>query len=171
MTPTWPTVAATGHRPQHLDPGQRAWVRAELRRVVLKLRDQHGLQVGISGMAIGTDLWWADELVRADVALWAHVPFPQQWEPWLPVQRDEWHRLHDLAAKVTTYGDRYDVRLLHARNDGMLAAANAVVAVHKAGKTTGGTASAVQKARQRGLPVVNIDPERRTVTGPARRAA
>lgn len=73
---TWPIVMVTGHRPQHLSPGVRPWVRAELERLALKLRDEHGTATGISGMAVGADLWWADAVVKAGLRLWAHVPFP-----------------------------------------------------------------------------------------------
>lgn len=162
--PTWDTVSATGHRPQHLTTDERLWVRGELARITVKLRDHHGMTTGVSGMALGTDLWWAGELVTAEVDLWAHVPFPQQPDPWKPTDRAEWRRLLSLAKPVTTYGDAYDVKLLHARNDGMLDVSAAVVAVLKGSKTSGGTASAVRKARRRRLPLVHLDPERRTIT-------
>lgn len=163
--PVWETVAATGHRPQHLSKPQRAWIVAELPRIVAKLRDEHGMTVGVSGMALGVDLWWAAALVDADVSLWAHVPFPQQPGVWpSAADRAEWRRLCDLAVEVTVYGDRYDIRHLHARNDGMLRVANAVVAVHKRSKSDGGTASAVRKARDLGRPIVLLDPEHKTVT-------
>ncbi|MCW6003928.1 hypothetical protein K1W54_04930 [Micromonospora sp. CPCC 205371] len=162
---TWETVAASGHRPQHLlGFGETDWVRAELARVAVKLRDEHGMTTGVSGMAIGTDLWWAAAVVDAGVKLWAPIPFPHPPDPWRPEDRDEWRRLRRAADVVTLYGDAYDVRLLHARNDGMLAAADAVVAVWKPSKTSGGTASAVRKAQAMGLPIVHLNPERRTVT-------
>jgi uncharacterized phage-like protein YoqJ len=160
----WPTVMVTGHRPQHLMTVETDWVKAEVSRVVVKLRDEHGMTCGISGMAIGTDLWWAAAVVNAGVRLWAHIPFPGQPDRWRQADRAEWVRLRDLADEVTLYGTAYDVRLLHARNDGMLAAADAVVAVWKPSKTSGGTASAVRKARAMGLLVVHLNPERRTVT-------
>ncbi|WP_165947283.1 SLOG family protein [Micromonospora sp. 15K316] len=160
----WEVAAATGHRPQHLTAEERRWIRAELKRIAVKLRDEHGTATGVSGMALGTDLWWADETDTAGMKLWAHVPFPQQPNPWRDEDKTEWRRLLDRAAKVTTYGDHYDVKLLHARNDGMLAAGSVIVAVHKRSKTTGGTASAVRKAERLGLPIIRIDPERRTVT-------
>jgi uncharacterized phage-like protein YoqJ len=162
--PQWTTVSATGHRPQHLSTAEGQWVRTELAHVVQKLRDAHAMETGISGMAIGADMWWAEELLSAGVRLWAHVPFPQQPDRWPPAERARWRRLLDQAAQVTTYGDAYDVCLLHERNDGMLAYSQAVVAVWKRSKTTGGTASAFRKARRRGLPIVHLDPERRTVS-------
>lgn len=160
----WPAVSATGHRPQHLAPAAREWVRGEMGRIAAKLRDHHGMTVGISGMALGADMWWAACLVDAGVDLWAHVPFPQQADPWRPADRDEWNRLLRVAKKLTTYGGYYDVKTLHARNDGMLKASAAVVAVHDPAKTSGGTASAVRKATAAGLPIIHVDPAARTVT-------
>jgi hypothetical protein len=160
----WPTVSATGHRPQHLDLGVHGWVRDELARLAGKLRTEHGLTLGISGMAIGTDLWWADALCRAGVPFEAHVPFPQQPKPWDGPDQAEWHRLVGLAARTVTYGADFDVKLLHARNDGMLRASSAVVAVHLPAKRTGGTASAVRKAAAMRLPIIHINPAARTTT-------
>jgi len=160
----WPTVMVTGHRPQHLSPDVRPWVRAELQRLALKLRDAHGMTTGVSGMAIGADLWWADAVVRAGVPLWAHVPFPQQPERWPAKDRAEWQRLLGLAVKTTTYGPDFDVKLLHARNDGMLQAADLAVAVHLPAKRLGGTASAVRKATALGLPIIHVNPTARTTT-------
>lgn len=162
---TWATVAVTGHRPQHLlGVGETDWVRAELARVVAKLRDEHGMTCGISGMAIGTDLWWAAAVVEAGLKLSAHIPFPQQPDRWRQADREEWARLRYAADQHTLYGTAYNVRLLHARNNGMLAAADAVVAAWKPSKTSGGTAGAVRKAQAMGLPIVHLNPERRTVT-------
>lgn len=164
----WPTVMVTGHRPQHLNPDVHDWVRSELARLAVKLRDEHGMTVGVSGMAIGADLWWADSVVEAGMRLHAHVPFPQQSAKWRPEDRAEWERLCRVAWKLKTYGGRYDVGFLHARNDGMLAETVAgegvVVAVHLPAKTGGGTASAVRKAIEHGMPIIHVNPETRTTT-------
>ena len=161
---TWPTVMVTGHRPQHLPRDVHGWVRAELNRLAVKLRGEYGMTAGISGMAIGADLWWADALVTNGIPLWAHIPFPQQSKPWPQAARNEWERLLRVARKLTTYGGRYDVKFLHARNDGMLREADAVIAVLLPGKTSGGTASAAQKATALGLPIIHINPQARATT-------
>lgn len=167
--PVWSTVMVTGHRPQHLRPDSlHDWVRGELDRLAVKLRDDHGMTGGVSGMAIGSDLWWADSLVRAGVPLWAHVPFPQQAVKWTAEQRAEWERLLRLARKVKTYGGMYAVKFLHERNDGMLAAADLCVAVWQPSKRDGGTFSAVEKAYRRRLPLILVNPEARAVTMPTR---
>lgn len=163
MSQHWPTVAATGHRPQHLHPDCHDWVQAELRRIAIKLRNEHATTVGISGMALGVDQWWAQAVLDAGMALWAYIPCDDQAARWTPAQSRQWRRLLSLAAKVRPFGTTYSVRLLHARNDGMLADSDAVVAVHRSGKTTGGTASAIEKATKRHLPLIHLDPDARTV--------
>lgn len=161
---TWPTVMVTGHRPQHLHPSARPWVRSELERLTLKFRDEYGTTTGISGMAIGADLWWADAVVKAGLKLWAHIPFPQQPDKWQQADRDEWERLCRVAWRLKTYGGYYDVRTLHERNAGMVEAADAAVAVWDPRKTTGGTASAIGKLIAAGLPIVHVNPETRMTT-------
>lgn len=186
--PAWPQVMVTGHRPQHLTAAED-WVRAELDRLAVKLRDLHGLTTGITGMALGADMWWAQSLHLAEVPYVAHIPFPQQpdrWRRYNPQAVAEWERLRELAADEVVYGDlvglaeharkRVVVRLLHERNDGMLtgrlrgrqvcAPADAVVAVWCPSKLNGGTYSAVVKAHWVGLPVVHVNPDAGTVTMP-----
>ncbi|QKW15353.1 hypothetical protein [Verrucosispora sp. NA02020] len=180
--PVWSTVTVTGHRPQDIPGTAHGWVRAELARVAVKLRDGHGMTTGITGMALGSDMWWADALHRAGVPFVAHIPFPQQPDPWRrrnPEAVTEWHRLRGLADRdrEVVYGDlaglaeharkRVVGRLLHERNDGMLRASDAVVAVWRPDKRDGGTYSALVKAHRAGLPVVHINPLARTVTVPS----
>lgn len=164
----WPAVMLTGHRPQHLHPTARPWVRSELERLALKFRDEYGTTVGVSGMAIGSDLWWADAAVKAGLKLSAHVPFPQQPDKWGQGDRDEWSRLCRLAHTLKTYGGYYDVKTLHARNNGMVREAQeadgAAIAVWDPRKTEGGTASVVEKLTTTGLPIIHVNPETRTTT-------
>lgn len=160
----WPTVMVTGHRPQHLTIPARPWVRSELDRLAVKLRDEYGTTVGVSGMAVGADLWWADAVVRAGLRLHAHVPFPQQPDRWRDEDRAEWVRLLGLASHTETYGTGFSVRLLHARNDGMIKACTAAIAVHDPRKTDGGTASAVRKLLDAGRPIIHVDPVARMTT-------
>ncbi|GAA0528608.1 hypothetical protein GCM10010172_06500 [Paractinoplanes ferrugineus] len=161
---TWPTVMVTGHRPQHLKPAVHAWVRSELDRLAVKLRDEHGMAVGVSGMAIGADLWWADAVICAGVKLDAHVPFPQQPDKWQKEDRDEWMRLCRAAWTLKTYGGYFDVKTLHARNDGMIKAADVAIAVHLPWKASGGTASAVEKLTGLGKPIIHVNPAARVTT-------
>src|SRR5947199_8896999 len=78
----WPVVCGTGHR--ELDPRAYgddvwSWVRSELHRVAVKLRDRHRTTGVISGMARGFDLELF-EVAYAIPGLAVHAcsPFPQQ---------------------------------------------------------------------------------------------
>jgi hypothetical protein len=163
VTEHWPVVGGTGHRPQHVPPGTEAWARTQLSRIARHLRDVYGCRTAVSGMALGFDLWWADEALRAGLKLWAHVPFPEQADRWRSAERQEWARLRAEAAKVTTYAESYNVRALHARNDGMLRVSSAMLALWDPAKTSGGTYSCVEKIRQRRMPWIHLDPVARTV--------
>lgn len=164
----WPVVAATGHRPQDLAPAVQDWCRIKLTRAAVWLRDERGCRVGISGMALGVDQWWAQAVLDAGLELHAYVPFPEQPDVWPVSARAEWRRLLDRAARVVTVGSLDGVtgparkgaavRLLHARNDAMLNDATALLAVLDLNRTSGGTWSAVRKATLRRMPGVHVDP-------------
>lgn len=157
----WPTAAATGHRPKDLPADVHSWVRSELARVACKLRDGHATTSGVSGMALGTDMWWAQAVLDAGLDLWAYVPFPRQTDRWPPGAQRVWRRLVDQATQVHCTADKYSVAALHLRNQQMVDAAHAVVAVWDPGRQSGGTYSAVRKTRAAGLPIVHINPAAR----------
>ena len=156
-------VMITGHRPQHLSPDQQRWVRDQIARTVAKIQGM-GAAVAISGMALGVDTWWAQAALDAGMSLWAYRPCPQQPNRWPRSDQAVWADLCSRAARVVTMGDSYDVRLFHARNEAMIRDSDLTVAVWDSTKTSGGTASAVAKARQLGKSMVLLDPVARTST-------
>lgn len=160
---TWLSVMVTGHRPQHLYPEQQDFAEAELARLAVKLRDDHGTQIAISGMALGADQWWAHHALAAGLALHAYIPFPTQDARWHHTQQKRWRELRRQASLEVMVSDRYSVAALHQRNDRMLDAADAVIAVWDPRITTGGTASCVRKATGN-LPVIHVDLESLTTT-------
>lgn len=178
-------VSGTGHRPckrdcppactEHLTAAGYAWLRAEQRRVVLKLKREHGTKVIVSGMALGFDMGLAHAALDMGLELWAYAPFPQQPDRWPPVLRAEWNLLRERATRVHYTGDaagasyQQVVALLHQRNDEMLRDSVAVYAGWIAGKRRGGTASALRKAVRLGRPVVWSDPDRRCTSAPSGR--
>ena len=153
----WTRVAVTGHRPQSLTPEQASWATAELERLAVKVRDGHGTQVAISGAALGADTWWARAGVRAGLDLWAYIPFLAQPAKWEQADRKRWSALLSISKRTLVLGADYDVRLLHARNEFMIRDADMVIAVTDPAKTTGGTVSAMKKARAAGKTLVVVD--------------
>jgi len=167
-TRIWPTVCLTGHRPQHLSPAARAWLPGELARIVARLRDENGTTTGVSGMALGADMWWAEAVLAAGLKLWAHVPCPQQADRWSAADRRQWERLLQQAWKVTLYGDAYSVDLFGERDEGMVKVSDAAVAVWNPAKRRTGTFKTLRFAVEHGLPVVHVNPDtlRTTMPGP-----
>lgn len=175
----WPVVTGTAVR--ELDDW--TWPAAELRRTARRLARHHDTRVGVSGMARGGDLAWAEAVLEAGLALWAFVPFPQQTDGWDPQERHRRRILLAQAAKVDFVGDlahvpahqrrAVAVRLLHQRNDAMLDECAAVVALLPSNVRSGGTFSCVDKVRRRGLPYVWLNPLDRSVkvARPAARSA
>jgi len=153
---TFERVMVTGHRPQYMSTFQAAFATSELERLAAKLAAA-GTRVGISGMALGADRWWADAVIAAGLDLWSFIPFPQQAARWREVDRAHWQYLRGRAVHEHVTSLSYSVPALHQRNDDMLDAADAVIAVWSPSKTTGGTASCVQKAMRRGMPIIIVD--------------
>lgn len=157
-------VMVTGHRPQHLDAGEQAWSQAALASAAWRLRSVYGTTHGISGLALGADTWWALAVLASGMHLHIHVPFLDQPKKWPAADQAMWAELRRRAkTEKVIGGQEFDVKMLHARNDSMLNDAELVVALYKPG-TKGGTASAVDKARKRGLPLLLLDPAARKMS-------
>lgn len=166
----WVRVAVTGHRPHLVSAQQAAFGRSELVRLAGKLRDEHGTQVAISGLALGADSDWAHAGAGAGLDVWAYCPFTAQADSWGPDEKATWADLRSSASRVVTLGTDYNVRLLHARNDLMLRDADLVIAVTRPSLKTGGTASTIAKARAAALPLITVDLDamRTSLNAPAR---
>lgn len=154
-------VACTGHRPQNLPAGSQPWVIDELDRVAAKLRAEYGLEIAISGGAIGADLWWADAAHRAGARVWVYKPFPQQQDRWTRDWQQHYARVCSYAGRVAVLGTHADKSLLFARNDWMIRDCDALVAVVDPWHTRGGTYAAVKSALHR-KPIIHIDVRART---------
>ena len=138
-------------------------MRAELARVTAKLREEHGTEVAISGLARGTDQWFADAAHTAELRVWGYEPCPDQDAPWTRADREERHRIIALADRVDTLAPRYTRRVMFDRNMWMLRDSDALVAVVDPRRTTGGTVHTIDKATGR-LPLVRIDVFNRRTT-------
>ncbi len=155
-------VMVTGHRPQHLTEGETVFAQTELLRLARKLRDGHGMDTAISGMALGADTWWAESAIATAVALAAYIPFESQPDRWSAKDRAQWQWLRAKAAEEKIIAPGYSVGALHARNDAMIRDSDLAIAVWKPSKTSGGTASAVKKLQAKGRDIVIVDLDRMT---------
>lgn len=160
--PVWAVVCGTGHR-RFPDAETANWARRKTFAAAHWLATHRGTTVGISGMALGFDLWWAEAILDAGMTLGAHIPFPQQAERWSVGDRQRWQRLRDRADPEYSrvYGDAPSTNLLFARNRGMLDVSDAVLATLNTGTRAGGSFHTATEAVRRGMPGAWIDPVNR----------
>lgn len=158
MPQQFPRVSVTGHRPQGIPTQSHEWVKLELERLAIKLRDDHGTRVGISGMALGADIWWAQSVKYAWLDLWAFIPFPQQPERWQPADGALWNEMRSRAAAEVIIAPEYSTQALFTRNEAMLNDSDLVIAVFDPSTQKGGTFATVQSAVQRMLPIIHVNP-------------
>lgn len=157
-------AALTGHRPEAFRPDEAQWVRQVLPRVLDRLQQEYACTTAISGFSRGADMWWACAAESTGAALWAYLPTLEQGNRWGGPDQQEWERLRVRAERTVVVGQGYDVRYLYARNELMLRDADVLVAVHLPRAKTGGAASVVRMAVARGVRIIRVNPEARTVT-------
>jgi hypothetical protein len=164
--------SGTGHRiatrknPDGLTDPQLRWVREQLRTGLHRL-SQQGPIVVLTGMALGFDMELGAAGFDLGIPFEAHIPYESQPMLWPPAAQAEWLRLRSVATREVVYGNNPGnrwtaVKLLHARNDGLLEA-DRLLGCWDARKRKGGTWSAIEKAQRLGLAGIHLDPATRTV--------
>lgn len=172
MDQPWTRVAGTAHR--ELRNGDALWVADQLPRAAAWLRDNTGTRIGISGLALGGDMDWAEAVLAAGMDLWVAIPYIEQAARWSVENKTRWARLRAAATRERIVGEfPADLpaqqrsgaanRLLHKRNVHMLDVAVAVLTIWEPGRLDGGTAAALRHADKRRMPGVHLDPVNRVV--------
>ena len=163
MTPAiFKIVMLTGHR--KFATSDAIWLERELYRTVKRLKEFHGLEEMISGMALGADTIWAEAALANDIPFAAYIPFEAQPDKWPAKQQEIWRELRAKASREVIVGPHFSVGYLHARNDAMIADSNLCVAAFQSSSISGGTFSAVKKIRKLSKPILIVDPETRLIT-------
>ncbi|HEU5223142.1 MAG TPA: SLOG family protein [Candidatus Lumbricidophila sp.] len=166
------SIALTGHRPTKLD-GYRLDTSfyARLGAALAEIADttvRSDLATGQittlhSGMALGADTLWAQQIVSvkrrypSQVKFVAHVPFPGQPDRWPAHAQVAYQRLLNESDSIRVYGDTYSSIVMQRRNVGMIDAADTLIAVYD-GSDSGGTANAVRYARSVLKPMISLHP-------------
>ena len=156
---TYPTAAITGHRPFSLSRQQHSFLSSGLPYIVDTLKQWYGTRALISGMALGTDMMWAELAVSRGLDLCAYVPFRGQEAKWRVGDQEKYGRLLGAAREVKVFGDSFSNRLYHVRNEAMLNDCDLMVAAWCPSRTSGGTAATVRKAERSGNPLLVLDLE------------
>ena len=160
--------AFTGHRPQRFrfkyDETHPDCVRIKkVLREQIEILINQGVNVFITGMALGTDTWCAEivlDLKKAGhpLRLVAAIPCENQDAKWIDSSR---RRYANILKKVdeTIYVSReYTSDCMLKRNRYMVDRAQYLVAVYDGGYS-GGTAATVRYAEKKGIKLIIINPD------------
>ncbi len=173
-------AAGTGHRTQNMPRAGVAWAREKTFAAAPWLKNStRPVDICLSGLASGFDLWWAAAGLEAGMRLWVAIPFEEQASRFTAADRGEWERLRGLAEHEVVVGtldgltgtarDKRVRQLLAARNQLMVVRADYLVCCWDPTRTVHcGTYGAICMAHRRRtpLPGVHIDPlNRRVVRG------
>ena len=161
------TCCFTGHRPQKLP-----WGEAEsgsdfdefyvhLERTIQNLILRHDVHHFITGMALGSDLYAAEIVLKLEergyhVTLECAIPFPEQTRGWSPEHKERYQSILSLAHRHTLIQEHYSPDCYQRRNRYMVEQSNAVLAIWSGGP--GGTAQTVRYALEQGRALFVINP-------------
>lgn len=148
----------TGHRPEKLNRSEKEIKAALGKEINRAVRD--GLNVFITGMARGVDLWAAEIVLEMrkrnkSIKLICAIPhdgFESRWST-------EWKQLYwhvkNEADLVRTIGKGYHPAVYQIRNEWMVNHSARVIAVFNGQPS--GTKNTIDYAFRRGVPVVKIE--------------
>lgn len=165
-------VMCTGHRPLKIggydtpNPTEQ-WVRGTLHQTLASLLERHPKLHGLTGMALGTDLLFAEECKRLGIPYTAAVPFAGQEKRWPEASQNRYRMLLKAAEEVVVvdeipkyHSDHFGGKMV-LRNKWLVDHSKLTIAVWD-GSGKGGTANAVQMAQKKRRKVLVFDPRART---------
>lgn len=148
-------IGLTGTR--DLNEEQQTFVQQALTHTIEVMKRRFDSQVCISGMALGSDQLFVDAAVSLETPFFSYVPFDDQAVKWDQEEQERWKKLREKAAWERVLGERYDVRLLHSRNDMILRDSDVLVVVNDPAKRSGGTWSTLKKALKMTKPIIMVN--------------
>lgn len=147
----------TGHRPEKLNMTERQTVK-ELETAIRQAIND-GLNVFISGMAPGVDIWAAEIVLRLrdkenlPIKLIAANPHPNFIDRW-PKWSKRYNAIIDSADLTRDICTSYKQGVYQIRNEWMVDHSARVIAVWNG--TPSGTKNTVDYANRKNVPVVNV---------------
>lgn len=159
--------AFTGHRPKKLPwrydetDSRCVALKEKLTEQIARLAEA-GVTDFFSGMAEGTDVYWAQivlDLRKKKPALNLHcvLPCEGQADSWSDSAQERYHTIVGQADFVDYVSRKYYDGCMLARNRRLVDQAGILLAVYN-GEQRGGTAATVRYARKAGREIIMIDP-------------
>ena len=163
-----PACCFTGHRPIKL-PAEGREDAPEIIRLKQRLRAEiekqcdKGINVFITGMAMGVDIWCAEAVIelrkaRPDkrIILMAAVPHPHQTSKWPKAWKERYNEVSKEVNVTTIMCPRYITGCMQVRNRFMVENSGVCIAVYDG--SSGGTQYTVKHAEKLEKEVIRIDP-------------
>jgi uncharacterized phage-like protein YoqJ len=157
-------VAVSGHRPDKLPNKETGYklpnptynyICRELDRVLTELKPEKA----ISGMALGTDQYFAFVCIKLGLPFIAAVPFLNQECKWPKKSQETYRKLLDKAAEVVIVSEGgYSPEKMQTRNIWMTDRCNKLIAIWDGSK--GGTGNCVAYAQSINREIIYIDPRK-----------
>ena len=150
-------VCFTGHRPEKLNRDEQA-IRKDLKVAISEAIDD-GMNVFISGMARGVDIWAAQIVLDlrnkgADVKLICACPYDGFENSWSQEWQRQYRDILSEADLVKYICKGYSRSCFQIRNEWMVDHASKVIAVYNGEK--GGTKNTIDYANRVGVPFIHI---------------
>lgn len=150
-------VCFTGHRPEKLRRSESE-IKKDLETQIRRAADD-GLNVFISGMARGVDIWAAQIVLKlrsegGSVRLICACPYDGFENGWSTVWQRQYKEILMSADFVKYVCNRYSRSCFQARNEWMVNHAAEVIAVFNG--DSGGTKNTMDYAKKLGVPIVSI---------------
>jgi len=158
------TCAFTGHRPDKFPFGYDfnhplcIEIRDRL-RTAIEYEIKNGIKHFISGMAMGVDLWAAEEVLKLKqeyphITLEAAIPCPAQSRKWPKKFQKIYSEILNLCDKKTIISTVYTPWVMQARNRYMVDKSSVLIAVYNG--TSGGTQNTLLYAMSQNLRIVEL---------------
>ena len=148
----------TGHRPDKLSVSEQAVVCALEHEIRIAIQD--GFNVFLSGMAMGTDIWAAEIIIKLrdkeglPLKLIAASPFEGFEKRWPIAWQKRYRAVMAEADLIRFISPYYHRDCFQIRNEFMCNHSSRVIAVFNGEK--GGTKNTIDYANRHGIPVKNV---------------
>lgn len=161
-------IALTGHRPNRLDGYNlnTPFYDNLRRKLKIILEDQlkiHNHITAHSGLALGADTIWSEVIIEArdkypnQLQFIAEIPCPEQANKWSQHDAVTWAKHVQHSDQRNVYSKTYTKDCTLNRNIGMIDNSDLLIAIWD-GKPYGGTAHAVNYAKNQNKMIIQIHP-------------
>jgi len=160
----------TGHRPQKLpfdneNNDECRKIKSLISESIITAINYYECTNFITGMALGTDIWAAEEVLslqeKYDINLYAALPCETQNEKWMDYQKDRYDDILLQCEQVYLISREYSINCMQKRNQFLVNCADLMIAVYDGKK--GGTEQTINMAKRKNIDIITINPNTKKV--------